>query len=115
MKRPLGGKGQQLARVAPMLNHYTQTLLYDEVWERPGLSKRDRSLITIAALIAMYRPEQIPGHMQTGLENGLTREELGEMITHLAFYASWPNAVSAARCLLNLVNELDGKEEEGAG
>jgi 4-carboxymuconolactone decarboxylase len=113
MKRPLGGKGAELAKVAPGLNHYTATLLYEDVWERPGLSKRDRSLVTIAALIAMCRPDQIPGHMQTGLENGLTREEIGEMITHLAFYASWPNAVTAARCLLDLVNELDGKG--GAG
>ena len=112
MKRPLGGRGTQLAKVAPALNHYTQNVLYDEVWERPGLSKRDRSLITIAALVAMYRPEQITGHMQTGLENGLTREEIGEAITHLAFYASWPNAITAARCLLNLVNEIDGEGEK---
>jgi len=109
MKRPLGGRGEQLAKVAPGLNHYTATVLYEDVWERPGLSKRDRSMITIAALIAMCRPEQITGHMQTGMENGLTREEIGEMITHLAFYASWPNAVTAARCLLNLVNEMDGQ------
>ena len=111
MKRPHGGRGAELAKVAPGLNHYTQSILYDEVWERPGLSKRDRSLITIAALIAMNRPDQIPGHMEVGLENGLTREELGEMITHLAFYASWPNAVSAARKLLDLVNEMDAKKE----
>ena len=110
MKRPLGGRGEQLAKVAPALNHYTATVLFEEVWERPGLSKRDRSMITIAALIAMYRPEQLAGHMELGLENGLTREELGEMITHLAFYASWPNATSAARKLLDLTERLDAKK-----
>jgi 4-carboxymuconolactone decarboxylase len=102
MKRPYGGKGAELARIAPSFNHYTQSVLYDDLWERPGLSKRDRSLITIAALIAMHRPDQMIGHMQTGLENGLTNEELGETIMHLAFYASWPNAMVAARKLLTL-------------
>jgi 4-carboxymuconolactone decarboxylase len=109
MKRPVGGKGMELAAVAPGLNEYTQTVLYDEVWERPILSKRDRSLITIACLMAMYRPEQLTGHMEMGLQNGLTREEIGEMITHLAFYCSWPNAVTAARKLLDLVNAQDAE------
>jgi 4-carboxymuconolactone decarboxylase len=96
MKRPNGGRGRTLAKVTPGLSHYTQTILYDELWERPGLSQRDRSMITIAALIAMYRPDQMIGHMQTGMENGLTPEELSEVIAHLAFYTSRPNAQAAS-------------------
>ena len=107
MKRPYGGKGAELAKIAPDFNRYTQSILYDDLWERPGLSQRDRSLITIAALIAMHRPDQMIGHMQTGMENGISREELGEMITHLAFYASWPNASIAARKLLQLTAQID--------
>jgi len=91
----------------PALNDYTDRILYDEVWERPGLSKRDRSLITIAALVAMHRPEQLPAHLALGLENGLTKEEIGEALTHLAFYASWPSAISASRKLLDLVREME--------
>ena len=103
MKRPNGGRGKTLAKVTPGLSHYTQTILYEELWERPGLSQRDRSMITIAAMIALYRPDQMIGHMQTGMENGLTREELSEMITHLAFYTSWPNAQVAAGKLRDVI------------
>lgn len=110
MKRPYGGKGAELAELMPDFNHYTQSILYDDLWERPGLSQRDRSLITIAALIAMHRPDQMIGHMQTGIENGLSREEIGEMIAHLAFYASWPNAAVAARKLLQLTRQGGAKD-----
>ena len=71
-------------------------MLFGEVWERPGLSKRDRSLITCATLIALGREKQLVGHLQRALDNGLTKNELGEMITHLAFYAGWPAAMTAA-------------------
>jgi 4-carboxymuconolactone decarboxylase len=64
-------------------------------WERPELSKRDRSLATVAALVALQRPEQLRFHLSFALGNGLTKEELIEVITHLAFYAGWPNAMSA--------------------
>jgi 4-carboxymuconolactone decarboxylase len=111
MKRPLNGAGARLAKVAPGLNHYTQTILYDELWERPILSKRDRSLITLAGFVAMYRPEQMAGHMVMAMENGLTSEEIGEMITHMAFYASWPAAVVAAGKLLGVV---EAQEAEAA-
>jgi 4-carboxymuconolactone decarboxylase len=67
------------------------------VWERPGLSKRDRSLITVAALTAMYRGDQLRGHIERALANGVTREEIGELITHIAFYSGWPTAMTAAR------------------
>ncbi|MEZ5709888.1 MAG: carboxymuconolactone decarboxylase family protein [Blastomonas sp.] len=103
MKRPSGGRGAELASVAPLLNELTQDILYDKVWERPELSPRDRSLITIACLIALNR-NQVQGHMELGIENGLSVEELGEAIAHIAFYAGWPVAVTAARQLKNIVD-----------
>lgn len=111
MKKPSGAKGDELSKVAPGLTQITDEVLYSQVWERPGLSPRDRSLITITALVAMYRPEQLTNHMRLGLKNGLTQEEIGEAITHLAFYASWPNAVTAARKLLDLVNAMEAETE----
>jgi 4-carboxymuconolactone decarboxylase len=103
MKRPSGGKGRELASVAPLLDQLTQDVLYDQVWERGELSPRDRSLITITCLIALNR-DQAQGHMELGIENGLTVEELGEAIAHIAFYAGWPVAISAARKLKTLVD-----------
>ena len=70
-------------------------MLFGDVWERPGLSKRDRSLATVSALIAMNRPDQLRFHLGKALENGVEKEELIEVITHLAFYSGWPNAMSA--------------------
>ena len=86
---------QTLGDVAPKLLELTNDVLFGDVWERPALSKRDRSLITVAALVALYRPEQLPSHLRRALDNGLTQEELVEAITHLAFYSGWPTAISA--------------------
>lgn len=83
------------ADVAPYMADLTQRVLFGEVWEHPGLSKRDRSLVTIAVLTALYRSGQISGHVQRGLANGLTKEEIIEAMTHVAFYAGWPTAVNA--------------------
>lgn len=86
--------------VAPKLAELSSNVLFGDVWERPGLSKRDRSLITVAALTALYRTGELRGHIHTALDNGVTREEIGEVITHMAFYAGWPtaaNAVSVAK------------------
>ncbi|HTL54599.1 MAG TPA: carboxymuconolactone decarboxylase family protein [Candidatus Limnocylindrales bacterium] len=80
---------------APKLADLTDNVLYGDVWERPELSKRDRSLVTVAALIAMNRPEQLRSHLVKARENGVKQEEVVETITHLAFYAGWPNAVTA--------------------
>lgn len=80
---------------APKLAELTDEVLYADVWERPELSKRDRSLITVAALIALNRPEQLRSHLARARDNGVTQEELIEAITHLAFYAGWPHAVTA--------------------
>jgi len=82
--------------VAPKLVDLTEKVVFGDVWERPELSKRDRSLITCAALVALQRPDQLRGHLDRALTNGVTKEELGELITHLAFYSGWPTAVTAA-------------------
>lgn len=80
---------------APKLAELTDDVLYADVWERLQLSKRDRSLVTVSALIAMNRPDQLSSHLTRARENGVTQDELVETITHLAFYAGWPNAVTA--------------------
>jgi len=84
-----------LGDFAPKLVDLTDRVLFGDVWERPELSKRDRSLATVAALVALHRPDQLRFHLNRALENGLTKEELIEVITHLAFYSGWPNAMSA--------------------
>jgi len=88
-------RSSPFADIAPALGKYTDTVLFGEVWERPGLSKRDRSLITVATLVALYRTNELPFHLKRALENGVTRDELIELITHLAFYAGWPAASTA--------------------
>lgn len=94
------GLGQQaFGRLAPKLAEVTDNVLFGDIWERPGLSKRDRSLITVAALVALYRLEQLPFHLAKAIENGLTHEELAEAVTHLAFYAGWPAAASTLSLL----------------
>lgn len=80
---------------APKIAELTDGVLFGDVWERPELSPRDRSLITIAALIMGGNTEQLRSHLTRGLANGLTREEIAETVTHLAFYAGWPKALSA--------------------
>jgi 4-carboxymuconolactone decarboxylase len=86
---------QLMGDVAPKLAELTDSVLFGDVWERAGLAKRDRSLITVAALIALNRPEQLRSHMQLARQNGVTETELVETITQLAFYAGWPNAITA--------------------
>jgi 4-carboxymuconolactone decarboxylase len=81
--------------IAPHLAEITDRVLFDDVWQRPGLSPRDRSLITVSALIAGYRQNELPFHLKKALENGVTRDEIIEMITHLAFYSGWPTASTA--------------------
>ena len=87
----------EVRAVAPKLIELSEKVLYGDVWERPGLSKRDRSLITVATLLALGRSDQLPGHLERALGNGVTRDEIGEVITHLAFYAGWPAAMTAGR------------------
>ncbi len=87
---------ERLRPVVPKLIDLTENVLFGDVWERPGLSKRDRSLITVATLVALYRPEQLRVHLARALSNGVTKDEISELITHLAFYSGWPTAMSAA-------------------
>ena len=86
---------QLMGAIAPKLAELTDGVLYADIWERPQLSKRDRSLITVTALIALNRPDQLRSHLALARQNGVTEEELIETITHMAFYSGWPSAVSA--------------------
>jgi 4-carboxymuconolactone decarboxylase len=86
-----------MQEVAPALADYTANVLFGDVWERPELSKRDRSLITVAVLTAMYRTDQLRGHINRALDNGVTKEEISEIITHVAFYGGWPTAANAVQ------------------
>ena len=82
---------------APYLGELRNTVLYGDVWERPELSPRDRSLITVSATLALYETDQLRSHLGRALDNGVTPEEISEVITHLAFYSGWPKAVNASR------------------
>lgn len=80
---------------APKLVDLTDGVLFGDIWERPGLSKRDRSLVTVTSLITSSSFEQLPNHLRLAKQNGLTEDEVKEAIIHLAFYAGWPRAMSA--------------------
>ena len=86
---------KMLGDFAPKLVDLTDRVLFGEVWERSELSKRDRSLATVSALVALNRPDQLRFHLGFAVQNGVKKEELIELITHLAFYSGWPNAMSA--------------------
>jgi len=98
----LRGTGAAALAAVPALADLSDRVLFGEVWERDGLGKRDRSLVTVACLIALARAEQLPFHLRTALANGVTRQELEEVVMHLAFYAGWPAAATAARLLAEL-------------
>lgn len=105
--KPPSAARQSLGDFAPKLVDLTDDVLFGDVWERPELSKRDRSLITCAALIATGKTEQMDFHFPNAIKNGVTQEELVEMITHLAFYVGWPSAMSA----VNRAKALFAKKE----
>jgi 4-carboxymuconolactone decarboxylase len=84
-----------LGDTAPDLVRLTDDVLFGDVWANPALSPRDRSLVTVAALVSLYRTDQLSSHLRRALDNGLSKDELVQAITHLAFYAGWPNAMSA--------------------
>jgi 4-carboxymuconolactone decarboxylase len=94
-------------QIAPKLAEITDDVLFGDVWNRTELSPRDRSLITVVTLIALYRTNEMPYHMKKALENGLRREELIEMITHVAFYAGWPPANTAVAIAKRVFDEAD--------
>ena len=94
-EKPETAVRRSLGEFATKLVDLTEDVLFGDVWERPQLSKRDRSLVTCAALVATGKTEQMGFHFPNAIKNGVTQEELVEMITHLAFYVGWPNAMSA--------------------
>jgi len=85
------------SQLNPKLRELTDQVLFGDVWERPGLSKRDRSMITVAMLTALYRTEQLRGHIDRALNNGVTKDELIEVITHATFYGGWPVGVNGTQ------------------
>lgn len=97
-QQAMGSDAQKLAEL-------TDKVLFSDIWERNELAKRDRSIVTVAALVAMYRLEQLPFHLNLAIENGVTKTELIEIITHLAFYSGWPTAHSA----IKLLNAMPGR------
>lgn len=98
------------AAIAPALADFTQNTLFGEVWNRADLSPRDRSLVTVASLVALYRTNELPYHLKLALRNGVTRGELIELITHLAFYAGWPTANTAVTIAENVFDEVAAGE-----
>lgn len=96
--------------IAPALAQYTDDVLFGDVWERPGLSPRDRSLITVASLISLYRINELPFHLKKAMENGISRDELIEVITHLAFYSGWPTANTALGIVRKVFADFGVKE-----
>ena len=91
----------------PQLGKLRDEVLFGDVWEQPELSKRDRSLATVAVLIALYRTQELKGHMVRAIENGVTKEELYGLISQLAFYSGWPTAVNAGRVALEVLEGQD--------
>jgi 4-carboxymuconolactone decarboxylase len=100
---------QAFGDIAPALADYTDDVLFDDVWRRPGLSPRDRSLVTVATLVALYRTNELPSHLRLALQNGVTRDELVEVITHLAFYAGWPTAATAVGIARRVFDEAGAR------
>ena len=95
---------EMIGGIAPKLTEITEQVVYGDVGQRPGLTPRDRSLITVAALMAMNRTEQLPFHLRLAIDHGVTQEELVETITHLAFYSGWPTAMSAMLILKEILS-----------
>ena len=94
-----------MQEVSPKLAELSADVLFGDIWERPELSKRDRSLITVANLVALYRTDQLKGHIGRALDNGVTKSEIGEIILHTAFYAGVPVGANAARVAKEVFDE----------
>ena len=105
MSKPLSPAAAMVGDIAPKLVELTDDVLFGDVWERTELSPRDRSLVTVSALVATYRTNEQPGHLRRALDNGVTEQELVEAITHLAFYAGWPCAMTAMKTLKQVLAE----------
>lgn len=99
---------QHVAPTAPTLARLTDEVLFGDLWRRPDLAPRDRSLATVAALVMLGQPEQLPFHLNRALDNGLSGDEAGEALAHLAFYAGWPRAMSAVPVLRQVLEARHG-------
>lgn len=97
--------GQQFGEITPSLVQYTTDVLFRDLWLRPALAPRDRSLVTVSALVATGQVAQITYHLNRAMDNGLTAQEAGEVLGHLAFYAGWPNAFSAAPVIKEVIEK----------
>ena len=111
MPNPSSSKAQVKA-VAPKLFEMIEDTVYGDLWNRPGLSRRDRSLITLAALIAMRQTQQMRSHFEKAIDHGVTADEIGELVTHLSIYAGFPAAISASLVAKPLLLELGLIHEE---
>ena len=101
------GARQAFGHIAPKLAEITDKVVFGDIWRRTDLSPRDRSLITVSCLITAYRTNELPYHMKVALDNGVTRDELIETITHLAFYAGLPCANTAVAIAGKVFAEAD--------
>ena len=113
MANPSSSKAK-IKPVVPKLYELIETTVYGDIWERPELSKRDRSMITIAVMIGMRQWDQLRSHMEKSLDNGVTAQEISEILTHLAIYAGFPAALSAALIAGPLLSERGLMETDGA-
>ena len=98
---------EDLKAVAQEFVKLTQELLFGDIWNRPELSQRDKSLITVTCLVALNRIEQVEFHLKKAFENGITKEELVAAITHIAFYAGWPTAASGFNHLKRVIDQQE--------
>jgi len=105
MPNPPSNARKNFGDLAPHLADLTDKVLFGDVWENATLSPRDRSLVTITCLISLYRINEMPFHLKRALENGVTRDEIIETITHLAFYAGWPPAMTALQIARKVFDE----------
>ena len=101
----MADKKKTVYELVPQLGKLRDDVLFGDVWEQAELSKRDRSLVTVAVLTALYRTEELRGHMKRALDNGVTQDEIRGLIVHLAFYAGWPTAVNAGRIALEVFED----------
>jgi 4-carboxymuconolactone decarboxylase len=105
MTKEASATQKAFGEIAPKFADLTDRVLFGEVWEGKELSKRDRSLITVAALVALYRTNELPFHLNRAMENGVRKEELAELITHLAFYSGWPTAATALKIAKDVLSD----------
>lgn len=111
MANPSSTKAK-IKKVTPKLFELIEDTVYGDIWERPELSKRDRSMITIAALVGMRQTDQLRSHLEKALDNGLSVKEIGEVITHLAIYSGFPASLSAALIAGALLEDLGLTQED---